>query len=97
VTLGPDDASTLLYTSGTTGDRRGVLFTHAATGIGGRHFIDALGLGPDDVILAVTPLFHGNAWGAVQTALHAGASVAFRRLRSMRPSSGRSCTRPGPP
>jgi acyl-CoA synthetase (AMP-forming)/AMP-acid ligase II len=77
VTLGPDDASTLLYTSGTTGDPKGVLFTHASTGIGGRHFIDALGLGPDDVILAVTPLFHGNAWGAVQTALHAGASVAF--------------------
>jgi acyl-CoA synthetase (AMP-forming)/AMP-acid ligase II len=29
------------------------------------------------VVLAVTPLFHGNAWGAVQTALHAGGTAAF--------------------
>ncbi|HYR95214.1 MAG TPA: AMP-binding protein [Candidatus Binatus sp.] len=77
VAIGPGDPSTLLYTSGTTGNPKGVLFNHGSMGIGGRHFIDALGLGPDDVILAVTPLFHGNAWGAVQTALHAGGTVAF--------------------
>ncbi len=29
------------------------------------------------MILAVTPLFHGNAWGAVQTALYAGGTVVF--------------------
>src|SRR5207302_1732277 len=75
--LGPGDASTLLYTSGTTGTPKGVLFSHGSTGVGGRHFIEALGLTPDDVLLAVTPLFHGNAWGAVQTALHAGGTVAF--------------------
>ena len=79
VALGPGDASTLLYTSGTTGTPKGVLFSHGSTGIGGRHFIEALGLTPDDTILAVTPLFHGNAWGAVQTALHAGGTVAFPR------------------
>jgi acyl-CoA synthetase (AMP-forming)/AMP-acid ligase II len=76
-TPGPDDPSTLLYTSGTTGVPKGVLFTHGRTGVGGAHFIEALGLGPDDTILAVTPLFHGNAWGAVTTALHAGGTVAF--------------------
>jgi len=79
VALGPGDASTLLYTSGTTGTPKGVLFSHGSTGMGGRHFIEALGLTPDDTILAVTPLFHGNAWGAVQTALHAGGTVAFPR------------------
>ena len=77
VDLRPDDPSTLLYTSGTTGNPKGVLFTHGRTGTSGPQFITALHLTPDDVILAVTPLFHGNAWGAVVTALHAGSTVAF--------------------
>jgi crotonobetaine/carnitine-CoA ligase len=77
VHLDPQDYSTLLYTSGTTGNPKGVLFTHGRTGTSGPQFIEALHLTPDDVILAVTPLFHGNAWGSVVTALHAGSTAAF--------------------
>lgn len=79
VTLGPDDASTLLYTSGTTGDPKGVLFHHRSTGAAGKHFLDTLGITAADTILAVTPLFHGNAWGAVVTAMQGGGTVAFPR------------------
>jgi acyl-CoA synthetase (AMP-forming)/AMP-acid ligase II len=79
VRIEPGDYSTLLYTSGTTGKPKGVLFTHSRTGTSGPHFIERLGLTPDDTILAVTPLFHGNAWGAVTTALYAGGTAAFAR------------------
>ncbi len=82
VTLQPDDPSTLLYTSGTTGNPKGVLFHHGSTGAAGQHFLDALAITADDTILAVTPLFHGNAWGAVGTALQAGGTVAFPRAFS---------------
>jgi crotonobetaine/carnitine-CoA ligase len=75
----PGDYSTLLYTSGTTGTPKGVLFTHSRTGTSGPHFIERLGLTPEDTILAVTPLFHGNAWGAVTTALYAGGTAAFAK------------------
>jgi crotonobetaine/carnitine-CoA ligase len=77
--IDPGDWSTLLYTSGTTGKPKGVLFTHSRTGTSGPHFIARLGLTPDDTILAVTPLFHGNAWGAVTTALYAGGTAAFAK------------------
>jgi carnitine-CoA ligase len=82
VAIGPEDGSTLLYTSGTTGRPKGVLFTHGRSGTSGPHFIAALRLTPADTILAVTPLFHGNAWGAVVTALHAGGTAAFPRAFS---------------
>ena len=77
VGLSAGDGSTLLYTSGTTGRPKGVLFHHGSTGGAAQHFIDLLGVGADDTLLAVTPLFHGNAWGAATTALAAGATVAF--------------------
>ncbi|HYD48123.1 MAG TPA: AMP-binding protein [Terriglobales bacterium] len=77
VLVTPDDLSTLLYTSGTTGRPKGVLFQHRSTGAAGKHFCATLAITADDTILAVTPLFHGNAWGAVVTALQAGGTVAY--------------------
>jgi len=77
VSIGANDASTLLYTSGTTGNPKGVLFHHRSTGAAGEHFLTALGITQDDTIVTVTPLFHGNAWGATVTALQAGGTIAF--------------------
>ena len=77
VVLHPNDWASLMYTSGTTGAPKGVLFAHGRSGATGQVFCQGLGIGPDDVVLAVTPLFHGNAWGAVQVAIAAGGTVVF--------------------
>ncbi|MBI3785738.1 MAG: AMP-binding protein [Deltaproteobacteria bacterium] len=82
VEVGPSDASTLLYTSGTTGNPKGVVFHHCSTGAAGMHFLETLGINRDDTILAVTPLFHGNAWGATVTALQAGGTLVFPKAFS---------------
>lgn len=79
LTITADDPSTLLYTSGTTGNPKGVLFHHRSTGAAGKHFLESLSIGENDTILAVTPLFHGNAWGAAVTALTAGGTIAYPR------------------
>ena len=58
-------ASSLCYTSGTTGDPKGVLYSHRSTVL---HSIiaiqpDAMALSVRDCILPVVPMFHVNAWG----------------------------------
>ena len=58
-------ASALCYTSGTTGDPRGVLYSHRSTvlhalAIGHR---DGVGYGNGDAVMPVVPMFHANAWG----------------------------------
>jgi carnitine-CoA ligase len=76
---GAGAGATLLYTSGTTGNPKGVLMRHAGQREQPDPFIEVLGIRENDVVLAVTPLFHGNAFGAVQTAMRAGATAVFPR------------------
>ncbi len=72
-------ASSMCYTSGTTGNPKGVLYAHRSTIL---HTLasalpDALNLSARDVILPVVPMFHVNAWGLPYIAPMVGAKIVF--------------------
>ena len=72
-------ASALCYTSGTTGDPKGVLFDHRSTVLHAWASIapDGMNLSASDTILPVVPLFHVNAWGVPYSALMTGARLVM--------------------
>ena len=72
-------ASALCYTSGTTGDPKGVLFDHRSTVLHAYAGIapDVLNLSSTDVVLPVVPLFHVNAWGVPYSTLMVGSKLVF--------------------
>ncbi len=72
-------ASALCYTSGTTGDPKGVLYDHRSTVLHAFAGIapDVLNLSSNDVVLPVVPLFHVNAWGVPYSTLMVGSKLVF--------------------
>jgi 3-(methylthio)propionyl---CoA ligase len=72
-------ASSLCYTSGTTGNPKGVLYSHRSTVLHtyAAALPDALNLSARDVILPVVPMFHVNAWGLPYAACMMGAKLVF--------------------
>lgn len=72
-------ASALCYTSGTTGDPKGVLYTHRSTILHAYASVapDAIGLASSDCLLPVVPLFHVNAWGIPYSAAIVGAKLVL--------------------
>jgi fatty-acyl-CoA synthase len=72
-------AAGMCYTSGTTGDPKGVLYSHRSNVL---HAMvacmpDAMSISSRDVILPVVPMFHANAWGLAQSAPMIGAKLVM--------------------
>ena len=72
-------ASSLCYTSGTTGNPKGVLYSHRSTTLHtyAAALPDALNASARDVILPVVPMFHVNAWGLPYVACMVGVKLVF--------------------
>ncbi|BBG00992.1 MULTISPECIES: long-chain fatty acid--CoA ligase [Pseudonocardia] len=72
-------AAAMCYTSGTTGNPKGVVYSHRSTLLHSLAtlFADGLGLCERDVVLPVVPMFHANAWGLPYGCLLAGSSLVL--------------------
>jgi fatty-acyl-CoA synthase len=72
-------ASSLCYTSGTTGNPKGALYSHRSTLLHtyAAALPDALNCAARDTILPVVPMFHVNAWGLPYAACMVGAKLVF--------------------
>lgn len=77
----PDTLAQLYYTSGTTGEPKGVMLTHANVRAHAEAAVDELELGAGDVWAHVAPLFHlADAWATFAVTLAGGRHVLLRRF-----------------
>ena len=78
-TFDENTASSLCYTSGTTGNPKGVLYSHRSTLLHSfaSNTRDVIGYSAMDVVMPVVPMFHVNAWGSPYGCAMAGARMVL--------------------
>jgi len=72
-------AAGLCYTSGTTGNPKGVLYSHRSNILHalGQCMVDSIGVSADDRVMPVVPMFHANAWGVPYGSTVTGADLVM--------------------
>ena len=75
--LSEDTSSALCYTSGTTGNPKGVLYSHRSTILHAISIAGTMGFHSSSAVLPVVPMFHVNAWGVPYSALINGFTLVL--------------------
>ena len=72
-----NEAAAMCYTSGTTGNPKGVVYSHRSVVLHSMAACmgDAMNLSPDSKVLVIVPQFHANAWGLPYAGMLVGASL----------------------
>jgi fatty-acyl-CoA synthase len=74
-----NSAAAMCYTSGTTGNPKGVVYSHRSSYLHtmATCTVNGIGIGSSDCVLPIVPMFHANAWGLPYASLMAGADLVL--------------------